>query len=70
MNSCKNSQTMPYGRGTCPGEKPAMNRMDRPLGMTYVPVQKWRDLYQPEEAFQYGTIFKELNLPFTGRRMC
>lgn len=41
-----------------------------PIGMTYVPMQKWKDIYQLEDGFQCGTIFKELNLPFTGRRVC
>ena len=43
---------------------------DMPLAMAYVPFQVWRDLYQPDEALQAGTIFKELNLPFYGRRVC
>lgn len=41
-----------------------------PLGMTYVPMQRWGELYPLEEGFHCGTIFKELNLPFTGRRGC
>ncbi len=40
------------------------------LAMAYVPWQKWGNLYQPEEGFHTGTIFRSLNLPFTGRRMC
>lgn len=43
---------------------------DMPLAMAYVPFQVWREIYQPDEALQVGTIFKELNLPFTGRRRC
>ena len=41
-----------------------------PIGMTYVPMQKWRNLYPLDEGFHRGTIFKELDLPFMGRRMC
>ena len=41
-----------------------------PVGMTYVPMQAWRELYQPDEGFHKGTIFRELDLPFLGRRMC
>ena len=40
------------------------------LAMAYVPWQRWGNLYQPEEGFHCGTIFKDLDLPFTGRRMC
>lgn len=47
-----------------------MQREKWPIGMTYVPMQKWGNLYPPEEGFCQGTIFKELDLPFTGRRMC
>ncbi len=39
-----------------------------PLGMAYVPVQTWREIYAPELAFERGTIFKELDLPFLGKR--
>ncbi len=36
------------------------------LAMAYVPVQVWQDLYEPEEGFRRGTIFRELDLPFKG----
>lgn len=36
------------------------------LAMAYVPWQRWREKYDYEEAFQAGTIFKELDLPFKG----
>lgn len=39
-----------------------------PLAMAYVPMQKWRELYEPEMGFSRGTIFKELDLPFLGDR--
>ncbi len=90
MNSCRNPQAVPYGRGECrmpemAREKeccqmPEMARtkedchMHRngewPIGMTYVPMQKWKNIYQPDEGFHKGTIFAELDLPFLGRRMC
>ena len=37
-----------------------------PLSMAYVPMQKFRKLYTPEEALAAGTLFEELNLPFLG----
>ena len=43
---------------------------DFPLAMAYVPWQRWRDVLQPDEGLCCGTIFKELNLPFTGRKVC
>lgn len=38
------------------------------LAMAYVPWQSWRNLYEVCEGFCKGTIFKELNLEFEGRR--
>ena len=38
------------------------------LAMAYVPWQKWQSVYEPEKAINIGTIFPELNKPFTGRR--
>lgn len=44
--------------------------MDRfPLAMAYVPWQYLTNIYDNlEEAYCEGTIFPELNKPFTGRR--
>ena len=40
-----------------------------PLGMAYVPLQEFGKLYDNlEKAFFCGTIFEELNKPFSGRR--
>ena len=36
---------------------------DKPLGYAYVPVQRWRMLYKPEDALKAGTLFEELYLP-------
>ena len=35
-----------------------------PLASVYSAIQHWRNLYEPEEALQRGTLFKELDLPF------
>ncbi len=45
--------------------------LDRyPIAMAYVPWQQFTSIYENlEEAFQIGTIFPELNKPFTGRRI-
>lgn len=40
-----------------------------PIAMAYVPWQHMENVYENlEEAFMIGTIFPELNKPFTGRR--
>ena len=35
-----------------------------PLGMSYVPWQCWDDIMAPEQAFELGSVFRELILPF------
>ena len=35
-----------------------------PIGMGYVPMQQWGQLYPAGTGFQRGTIFPELDLPF------
>lgn len=37
-----------------------------PIGMTYVPWQSWKNIYEPDKALQRGTIFEELDKPFLG----
>ncbi len=43
---------------------------DMPIAMAYVPFQQWRNIYEPSEALQRGTIFKELDLPFNCAKEC
>lgn len=40
----------------------------KPLAMAYVPIQEFDQVYEPMQALRAGTIFPELNKPFTGRR--
>ena len=40
---------------------------DMSLAMAYVPWQTWCDIYETEKALQHGTIFKKLDLPFSGK---
>lgn len=37
-----------------------------PIGIGYVPWQKWRNVYALCEGLSQGTIFKELDYPFYG----
>ena len=43
------------------------NDEHRTIAMAYVPWQQFRNLYDLEQALQVGTIFAELDKPFTGR---
>ena len=36
---------------------------DKPLAYAYVPIQRWRMLYEPEHGLHRGTIFEELDMP-------
>ena len=40
---------------------------DAPVGMAYVPMQKFGTTYEPQKALMAGTIFPELDKPFTGK---
>lgn len=48
-----------------------MNKPMRPIpddpaiAMAYIPWQKLQDVYEPEAALAFGTLFPELNKPFT-----
>lgn len=35
-----------------------------PLAMVYSPVQRFENLYDPEEGLAAGTIFRDLDFPF------
>ena len=41
------------------------NPNNQSLAMAYVPQQNWRNLYSPEVALNRGTLFAELDKPFT-----
>ena len=72
--------TSPAGAAFIPNRLPAENTVmpvmpDRinampctmsgmPIGMGYVPWQRWNQTYPISQAFQQGTIFPELDLPF------
>lgn len=49
--------------------KPVMGKFPQstPVGMMYVPFQKWEEPYDPELAHSRGTIFPSLDLPFIGK---
>lgn len=38
-----------------------------PIAMAYVPWQRFERTYDLNQALQVGTIFPELNKPFTGK---
>ena len=40
-----------------------------PLAMVYSPMQEFDKLYELDKGFNAGTIFSELDLPFSGRSL-
>ena len=50
----------------CGDNNEHMRRM--PVGMGYVPMQKWEEMYDPATALCQGTAFPSLNLIFCGKR--
>lgn len=40
---------------------------ETPLAMAYVPYQEWKSVYTENVALERGTIFPELDMPFTGK---
>ena len=46
-------------------ERKSWGLVGYPLAMVYSPIQEWRELYDNETGLARGTIFKELDLPFT-----
>lgn len=74
MQSCNNPRQNSCRRDTECMEMPMMKPV-KPCGMpslamSYVPWQQWGNLYQADEGYHQGTIFKDLNMPFTGKGMC
>ena len=41
---------------------------ETPIGMAYVPYQKWKNIYEANVALERGTIFEDLDKPFLGER--
>ena len=37
------------------------------LAMAYVKWQEWQDIYEPCKALERGTLYLELDKPFTGK---
>jgi hypothetical protein len=45
------------------GEKSQVNKL---VGICFVPVQEWEQIYDEDTAFSAGTVFPCLNKPFLG----
>lgn len=53
------------GDDSCGPDNPMDGMEDMPVvGMAYVPMQRLRTMYEPEDGFERGTIFPELDKPW------
>ena len=72
MGSGCNKSCNQYMYDAMPMEEcPGMGRDElegMPLAMAYVPWQRFQNLYEECEAMYHGTIFRELDLDFCGKR--
>ena len=66
VSSAPNAESMPCMECISPSGNPSCDS-DHVLAMAYVPWQQFRNLYDLDRALQVGTIFAELDKPFTGR---
>ena len=47
------------------GSKKSLFPSKTPLAMAYVPYQQWKKTYKSEQGFERGTVFPELDYPFS-----
>ena len=69
MQNYRNN-AMPYNHYRQP-QSPPQPKCDfyenKALAMAYVPWQTWQEIYDVEKALQRGTIFCQLDKPFSGK---
>jgi len=55
-----------FSKNNFPSEQTSRFPVNTPLAMAYVPFQQWGQVNDESEALSKGTLFPELDLPFTG----
>ncbi len=67
MNTCGQPRcSCSTGSAPTPRNREMVPDENFALAMAYVPMQHFHNVYELDEAMQYGTIFPELNKPFLG----
>lgn len=51
---------------SCQGNTTCTDIDDMVLGMAYVPMQEWKQVFDPDKGLQSGTIFPDLVYNFYG----
>ena len=54
---------------SCENNNRSFGLVGYPLAMVYSPMQEFDKLYDIDKGFDAGTIFSELDLPFSGRTL-
>lgn len=63
--SCNNIREVRADNGGC-----GNNPQGYPLAMPVMPIQEFKELFSPCEAFEKGTLFAELYKPYCMRGGC
>ena len=70
LNSCGGNYNMPnLDLPSCENSGRSWGLSGHPLAMVYSPMQEFDKLYELDKGFNAGTIFSELDLPFSGRSL-
>ena len=66
-NPISPTRDIPTVNGSCVDTNGTWGVRERPLSMVYSPIQEFDNLYDIDTALKQGTLFAELDLPFSGR---
>jgi hypothetical protein len=69
LSGCGNRPTASIDLPTCENNGKSFGLSGYPLAMVYSPMQEFDKLYELDKGFSAGTIFSELDLPFSGRSL-
>ena len=67
LSGCGNCPAASIDLPTCESGGKSFGLKGYPLAMVYSPMQEFDRLYDLDRGFVAGTIFTELDLPFSGR---
>ena len=69
LSGCGNIASANLDLPSCEGGTNSYGLKGYPLAMVYSPMQEFDKIYELDKGFDAGTIFSELDLPFSGRSL-
>ena len=69
LGSCGSRPAANIDLPSCENNGKSFGLNGYPLAMVYSPIQAFDKLYELDKGFNAGTIFSELDLPFSGRSL-